>query len=41
MYKLIRDLKSIFDQQHTLKLPVGPCHGDLTLSNIIISTSGH
>ena len=40
MYKLIKDLKSIFDQQHTLKLPVGPCHGDLTLSNIIISTSG-
>lgn len=40
MYKLARDLKLIFDRQKTIKLPVGPCHGDLTLSNIIISTSG-
>ena len=40
MYKLAKDLKLIFDRQKTIKLPVGPCHGDLTLSNIIISTSG-
>lgn len=32
-------LKSYFARHSSLAVPVGPCHGDLTLSNIILSQS--
>ena len=33
-------LKNKFYSQNIIELPVGPCHGDLTLSNIIVSPTG-
>jgi Mn2+-dependent serine/threonine protein kinase len=36
---LIDDAYSIFEQRPNMKIPVGVCHGDLTLSNILFSSS--
>ena len=33
-------IKKEFLKDKSLLIPIGPCHGDLTLSNIIISRSG-
>ena len=40
IYELINDIKKFFLINNYLNLPIGPCHGDLTLSNIIVSRSG-
>lgn len=37
---IIKDLINLFNARRVINLPIGPCHGDLTLSNIIISSSG-
>ena len=38
--EILKDLKKEFKIDNYLEIPLGPCHGDLTLSNIIISSSG-
>lgn len=37
---ILNDLKAFIMRQKFLDIPIGPCHGDLTLSNIIVSSSG-
>ena len=38
--KMIKSLRDIIFKHKYLKIPIGHCHGDLTLSNIIISQTG-
>lgn len=38
--EMIFALRKIIEKQISFKIPTGPCHGDLTFSNIIISETG-
>ena len=37
---LIKSIKEEINRHKFIEIPIGPCHGDLTLSNIIVSPSG-
>ena len=38
-FNLIKEASEVFRQRGDIKLPVGICHGDLTLSNILFSSN--
>lgn len=40
LFELLKSLESYLLNLKSIKIPIGPCHGDITLSNIIISSSG-
>lgn len=40
LINLIKILRFQFNNLKSIDIPIGPCHGDLTLSNVIVSPSG-